>query len=339
MLRDNLASDKNIISNQIANLINTPIEQNFERLAQMTKRMFDVPVIVIGLFDEKRKAIKPVVSLDFGESSQYIPFFKELNSDDVLVVEDTTKNEQFKNHQLVIQDPKIRFIVCCPIFEKNGKKIGSLIMLDHKPRSLKLNDLMNLSDIVKLIENEINSFSLSKAQRLLLQEISNKDKTRFIDAQTRIWSYEGCTKILEYQMMESQKENSHFGLVAIDIDNLMDMNHQHGKDVVDEVLTLISRLIIKSCRDEDTVARGQDEHFMVLVHANELEHIKMVVERIKTNIEKEELKSSKGALFVTVTIGVACFNDEITNTPMLIENTKLALLRGKQLGHNRIEFN
>ena len=84
MIREQLDSDSHVISNQISNLINTPIEQNFERLARMSRRLFDVPVIVLGLFDEKRKSIKPVVALDFSDSSIYVPLFNEFNSDDIV---------------------------------------------------------------------------------------------------------------------------------------------------------------------------------------------------------------------------------------------------------------
>ena len=126
MLKENFISDMHIVSNQISNLINTPIEENFERLVRMAKRMFDIPVIAISFLDEKRQLVKPVAALDLSKLSLYMAFFNEFNQDEVLVVEDTTKNELFKNHDLVVNDPMIRFFVNCPIFEKNGKKIQLL---------------------------------------------------------------------------------------------------------------------------------------------------------------------------------------------------------------------
>lgn len=339
MTRENSVAEVGIISNQISNLINTPIEQNFERLARMTKRMFDVPVIVIGLFDEKRKAVKPVVSLDFSDASLYLPFFSEFNTDDILVVEDATKNELFQHHPLVTHDPMIRFIVICPIFEKNGRKVGSLIMMDHNPRSLELTDLMSLNEIVKLVEAEISSFRISKAQKLFLQDISNKDKSQFIDAQTKAWNNEGCNKILQYQLIESKKENSHFGLACVDIDNLSEINKLHGKEVGDEVLAMTARTILTSCRDEDTIGRGKTEDFIVLIHADDYENIKTVVNRIKANLEKIEIKLPKGKLSYSVTIGVSFFNDRIGNIETLIQNANVALLKGKRSGRNCIEFN
>ncbi len=339
MIRDNSVADINIIGNQISNLINTPIEQNFERLARMTKRMFDVPVIVIGLFDEKRKAVKPIVSLDFGDASVYIPFFSEFNTNDIMVVEDATQNELFQNHPLVVGDPMIRFIVICPIFEKNGKKVGSLIMMDHQPRSLGLTDLMSLNEIVKLIETELCSFRISKAQKLFLQDISNKDKSQFVDAPTKAWNNLGYSKILDYQLIESKKDKSHFGLAVVDIDNLTDINKEHGKEVGDQVLALTARTILTSCRDEDTIGRGEDGDFMVLIHADDSENIKTIVNRIKFNLDKIEIKVPKGKLSYHVTIGVTFFDDRIGNAEMLIKNANIALLNGKRSGRNCIEFN
>lgn len=338
-MREQSVADVNIIQHQISNLINTPIEQNFERLARMTKRMFDVPVIVIGLFDEKRRAVKPVVSLDFCDASLYVPFFNEFNTDNILVVEDASKDELFKNHPLVTHDPMVRFIVICPIFEKNGRKVGSLIMMDPNPRTLEVTDLMSLNEIVKLIESELSSFRISKAQKLFLQEISNKDKTQYIDAKTNAWNSEGFNTILQYQVIESKKEHSSFGLAEIDIDNLNDINQKYGKEVGDQVLAITARTILTSCRDEDTIGRGNAEDFMVLIHTQDQEHIRAVVQRIKDNLEKIEIKLPKGQLSYHVTIGVSFFNDRIETGETLIQNANLALFKGKQSGRNCIEFN
>lgn len=338
MIKEDAIPDINIIGNQISNLIDTPLEQNFERLARMTKRMYDVPVIVIGLFDEKRKSIQPVVSLDFSDASLYLPFFKEFNTDDILVVEDATKNEAFKNHPLVVGDPMIRFIVMCPIFEKNGKKVGSLIMMDHMPRSLELTDLMSLNEIVKLIEAELCSFRISKAQKLFLQEISNSDKSRYIDKQTKAWNNEGCLKILNKQWAESKKSHKSFGFAVIDVDNLDQITNLYGKEIADEVLALTARTILTSCREEDTVGRGVNEDFMLIIHASELAHVKNIVQRIKLNLERIKIKLPGGNLTYNVTIGVSVFHDNMQQLETLVDNAHNALAKGKKSGSNCIEF-
>ena len=338
-LKDTLTSDMHIISNQIFNLINTPIEQNFERLARMTKRMFDVPITVINLFDEKRQIENPIVTIESDQKNPHLSLLNELNLDEILVVEDATQNEQFRDHKLVTEDPGIRFFVSCPIFEKNGRKVGSLMMLDYKPRSFPLNDLEMLNDIIKLIEKEICDFRLSRAQKLFLQEIATKERTQFIDAKTRAWNYDVFKKIGQYQINDSHNEKSHFALAVIDIDNLNEINQQYGKDIGDEVLTLASRTISRSCRDADTIARGDDEDFMLIINANDLKFVTSVVNRIQANIAKEEIKLANKIVRFNVTIGVTYFNQEITDLETMIQSAKIALLKGKRLGRNRIEFN
>ncbi|KTD60833.1 sensor domain-containing diguanylate cyclase [Legionella shakespearei] len=336
---DNLSYDFNIVTNQISNLINTHIEQNFDRLTRIAMRMFDVPVIAISLFDEKRQLAKPVVSFDLSQLNVYMPFFNEFNTEELLVVEDATKNEQFKNHPLVTHDPKIRFFVSCPIFATLGKKVGSLILLDYKPRSFGLTDLNNLNDIIKLIETVIRDFRLSKSQKLLLQEISAEDRNNFTDQQTRAWNFDGFKKILRYQIMESEKDKTGFALAMVDIDNLHAINEKYGKEVGDEHLTLTSSTILKSCRDADTLARGDDEDFIVIINADNPEHVKIVVDRIKDNIAKAEIKLPDGSsLGFNVTIGVSYFAGKKTTPETLLSNTRIALLKGKRQGRNKIVF-
>jgi diguanylate cyclase (GGDEF)-like protein len=338
MLNDNFLANLNLISNQIGNLLSTPIEHNFERLARLAKRMFNVSGIAICLFDEKRQLAKPVVSFDISQIDLFMPFFNEFNSDDIFVVEDTAKNEQLKTHRLVVKEPNLRFYVSCPIFERHGKKIGSLILFDYKPRTFGLTDLSNLNDIVRLIETEIRNYRLSKAQKLFLQEIANTDRTSFTDELTRAWGYESCLKILNYQIGESQKEKSSFAVAIVDIDHLQEINEKYGQDAGDQVLTLTSSTLLKSCRDEDTIARGKDEDFILIIHAPNIDNIKTVVNRIKDNIAKAEVQLPSGKVTFKATIGVTVFDDKSSTVENLIQDARFALLKGKRLGRNRIEF-
>lgn len=338
MLRASPLSEIHIVSNQLSTLINPPFEQNLERLAKLAKRMFNVPIVIISFFDEKRLSSKPIVSVDVPDVDQYLSLVKDCDGDDILVVENTAKHEVFSSHPLVSADPMIRFIVSCPIYEKRGKKVGTLLLLDFKPHEFALTDLANINDLVRLIETEVNDSRLSSAQKRLLKDITPAQRAELTDTKTRSWTSDAFMHILNYQLEESASQKTLFAVVVVDVDNLTEINKKYGEEIGDELLKRISKTIVRSCRDEDTIARGAQEDFLVIIHAGELEHIKTVVNRMLANINKEEIPTAKGPLKINVTLGVSVYNPEGSTLESILQEARIAMLKGKRSGRHCAVF-
>lgn len=336
MLKDNVLSGLHTVSNQITNLIYTPLESSLERLSKLAKRMFSVPAVAINLFDEKRRVYKPVVSMDLDETEQYMAFFNDCLTDEILVIEDTTQNKQFTRHPMVQGEPRIRFLVTCPLYEKRGKKVGSLTLIDFKARQFGLAELNNLNDIIKLIETEINDFRLSSAQKILLREIRPEDRVYFTDEKTKTWNFAALKRILTYQINESLKENSSFALAVVDIDNLKAINQQYGEKAGDSALQYLAQTLLRSCRDEDTIARGEQEDFMLLIHTDNPDNVKTVLNRIQDNIAKDRVEVDEHRLPIEVTIGVTMFDPQNPAIEQIMLKGEIALLRAKRAGRNQI---
>lgn len=336
MLKDNVLSGLHTVSNQITNLIYTPLENSLERLSRLAKRMFSVPAVAVNLFDEKRRVYKPVVSMDLDNFEQYMSFFNDCITDEIQIIEDTTQNPSFSKHPMVQGEPRIRFVVTCPLFEKRGKKVGSLVFIDFKARQFGLAELNNLNDIVKLIETEINDFRLSNAQKLLLQETRPEDRVYFTDDKTKAWNFAALKRILTYQLQESIKDNSSFALAVVDIDNLQSINQKYGEKAGDAALQLLARILLRSCRDEDTIARGEQEDFMLLIHTPNPDNVKTVLNRLQDNIARETVQFADQTFPLQATIGVTMFNPQSPTIEQLLQKGEIALLRGKRAGRNQI---
>ncbi|MFT4920519.1 MAG: GAF domain-containing protein, partial [Zhongshania aliphaticivorans] len=56
------------------NILDTPPEDRFDRLTQMTKQILNVPVAVISLVDENRQWFKSCIGLDASETPRDISF-------------------------------------------------------------------------------------------------------------------------------------------------------------------------------------------------------------------------------------------------------------------------
>ena len=112
------------------NILDTPPEDRFDRLTQMTKQILNVPVAVISLVDENRQWFKSCIGLDASETPRDISFCGHaINGDDLFIIPDASQDERFADNPLVENDPKIRFYAGCPLKALDGSKLGTLCII------------------------------------------------------------------------------------------------------------------------------------------------------------------------------------------------------------------
>ncbi len=142
------------------NLIHTPNEQSFDRITELASRIFQVPIALISLLTEDTQWFKSCIGLTgdlLTERStrrdesicQYV-----LLDESPLVVEDTLLDPRFKHNPLVVQH-HIRFYAGAPIITKHQNIIGTLCIIDVKPRTLTEAELQTLIDLSSWVKTEI----------------------------------------------------------------------------------------------------------------------------------------------------------------------------------------
>tara|TARA_R110001583_G_scaffold16518_13_gene67656 strand:+ start:497 stop:1000 length:504 start_codon:yes stop_codon:yes gene_type:complete len=138
------------------NILNTPVEERFDRLTRMAKRLFDVPIVAISLVDKNRQWFKSCIGLDVRETSRDVSFCGHAILDNkILVVENAKEDERFADNPLVVNAPNVAFYAGCPIRALDGQLLGTLCLIDTKPRTMSTEDLEMLSDLAAIVEAEI----------------------------------------------------------------------------------------------------------------------------------------------------------------------------------------
>ena len=295
--------------------------------------MFDVPFVFLSFFDDNRQLLQSIIGLDVVEMTKDVSLFKlEEIGDEMIIVEDTTKDNKLKNHPLVTNEPHIKFYACCPIFEKNLKKVGALFLLGYEVKEFTQIDINQLKDVVKAIETEINNNQLTYAQKKLEYDLSQGHEKDFICELTQVWKYEAIERILKYHIEESVKTGEIFGLACIDIV----LNKQYGVDGGNEVLKYVAKSLLRSCRAEDTIARGNGEDFIVLIHTPLKANINTVAKRIQSTIVNDIVTYADKDIHVNATVGLTFFEPKKDNLAALLLKLQIALLKGKRAGRNCI---
>lgn len=118
------------------NLLDTAPEERFDRITRIAAQFFDVPIVLVSLIDSDRQWFKSRHGLAAEETPRSMAFCAHaIEQDDVLIVEDATLDDRFRNNPLVTGEPFIRFYAGYPIRTSDGVVVGTLCLIDKTPRT------------------------------------------------------------------------------------------------------------------------------------------------------------------------------------------------------------
>lgn len=125
-------------------------------------------------------------------------------------------------------------------------------------------------------------------------------------------------------------------MLMLDIDHFKRVNDTYGHDAGDDVLKFLSGIGLKLLRGMDCFARIGGEEFAVLLPDTPLGGAISVAERMREEVEKTEMTTRSGNLYITISIGVSNLNEEISDLESMLKAADVALYAAKRDGRNRV---
>ena len=122
----------------------------------------------------------------------------------------------------------------------------------------------------------------------------------------------------------------------MDIDKFKNFNDKFGHLVGDQILKAIGNSIKMSLRNVDFVARYGGEEFAVLVTTSDISEAKISAERIRTSIENTKYRFNSSEYHITISIGVAEYQDSSQSEEDVINKADQALYQAKAAGRNKV---
>ncbi len=148
-------------------ILDTLSEDDYDRLTQLASLICDTPISLVSLLDDKRQWFKSRTGLAVTETPREYAFCAHTiqNPGSFFEIEDAEKDARFINNPLVTGDPNIRFYAGYPLVDPSGHALGTLCVIDRKPR--KLTD--NQHKALQLLAEEVMSLILGKREQEKLE--------------------------------------------------------------------------------------------------------------------------------------------------------------------------
>jgi len=139
-------------------ILDTPPEERFDKIVQFAAQEFDMPIALLSLIDENRQWFKASVGLDVCETGRDVSFCGHaILQPDIFVISDARADERFADNPIVTGEPYVIFYAGAPLTLASGFTVGTLCLIDHKPRQLDATELAILTTLRDLLLEEMET--------------------------------------------------------------------------------------------------------------------------------------------------------------------------------------
>lgn len=173
---------------------------------------------------------------------------------------------------------------------------------------------------------------LEKLNKELQEKIKEVEHNATYDYLTNVYNRRMFEKMFEIEVNRKKRYKHPLSIILIDIDNFKIFNDKYGHKVGDEVLVNLSKLLQKTTRESDTIARWGGEEFVIVLPNSTQKETYQKAEDIRKSIENSSLcESSK----VTCSFGVVehIETDKLNTTFIKVDK---ALYNAKNSGRNKV---
>ncbi len=331
-------------------ILDTPRESAFDDLVTLASEICDAPISMVSLIDDERVFIKAAIGMDLYESPTNISFCKyTVEQHGILIVEDATNDQRFMSNPFVLGEAHIRFYAGLPLYGEDEIAVGTLCVIDTKPRSLSPGQRKALSILSHQVQARMEL--QSERRKLLKSLVANRALTKQLEVSNATLSEANCrleqlattdaltgllnrrafqTKIGQ-EFTTAEREMRLLALLVLDIDDFKSRNDEYGHSEGDEALRHVGEILRKSIRGIDSAARIGGDEFVVVLPETSGPQAAILAKRIQAVLALGRV----GLAPITVSIGSSCLGPNILSWQDLFSDADRAMYKAKRESKTR----
>jgi diguanylate cyclase (GGDEF)-like protein/PAS domain S-box-containing protein len=259
---------------------------------------------------------------------------------EVSLTDDRAFQEVVKTHRPVIladaaTDPCFRGLggtdyvrgwICAPLIVRSNV-IGLLTVDNRQPGVYDEKD-------AALVQTFAGHAALAVENARLYQEMRHMALT---DGLTGLYNSRHFYRVLEQELLRSERYGHTFSLLMFDLDNFKSYNDRYGHLAGDDLLRELAGLIKGLVRRSDTAFRYGGEEFMLILPETSRPDALVLAERLRQAVQEHAFVVREGIPLgrITISIGVATYPEDARDVEGLVNAADMALLEAKK-AKNRV---
>ena len=156
------------------------------------------------------------------------------------------------------------------------------------------------------------------------------------DPLTGLYNRRGLFQLAEREVERYRRFGRPFCVYMIDIDHFKQINDTHGHAAGDQVLFGLANRLKQRIRDIDIIGRYGGEEILVVLPETHLAQGLLAAERARNHVQQIPLHTDRGEIPVTISVGVAEIDGQISDLAALVDRADSAMYAAKQAGRNRV---
>lgn len=155
-------------------LLDTPPDGSFDKMAALAAKIFNVPIAIISLVDTDRIWFKSHYGIEINEIGRDPGLCSSaILSDDVYLIEDAKNDPRCLTNPLVVGEFGLQFYAAAPLKTKDGHNLGTFCIIDKRQRYINSDQQVMLQQLASIVVNDIE---LRLQSRNLIKEYNKRVK-------------------------------------------------------------------------------------------------------------------------------------------------------------------
>ncbi|WP_169129218.1 diguanylate cyclase [Aromatoleum evansii] len=208
--------------------------------------------------------------------------------------------------------------------EGAARHADELASLEHSIETLQASEQL-LTQGMAQRSQEIESLThrLQESERRF-QEMAHHDALTGLANQLLL------TDRIDQGIIRAKRHNTRIGVVMLDLDEFSSINDSYGQHVGDEILKIVAQRLRSIVREQDTVARPENDQFViVLEEVFDMDDLQRVANAV-TTVAGESIQIEGQTFMLDVSMGSAISSNEGANAVTLLKQAGKLMRRAKE---------
>lgn len=263
-------------------------------------------------------------------------------SDKSFQVEDMAGDEYFAGEECVHGEIGARFFAGVPLTDPNGKRFGTLCLIDRTPREFTEEQLRLLDSFGTLLSNDI---CVRSAGRYAVRDLISAEEDKcslydlaVTDSLTGALNRRAFFHFTEREVARARRHKLPLTTVIFDIDHFKKVNDVHGHPAGDDVISSLAKTMNREIRDEDYLGRLGGEEFGLVLPETPPAQAAHLANRLRHKVKSLTFVGEGGAFAITASFGISVVLPEDKDINPSLERADRALYQAKRNGRDRVEI-